>query len=151
MLMESSPEFVADEAESLLSHVHNFIAWDRLHLNIYNWWRLGHERCILSQHCGSRFKICLSRMKTKYRLNEDGCRALIEGGWVKWVCTPNSVIQPLQKIQNFAARLVLSAPRRQHSTPFLEEKKMHWLPISERIKYKFASMWFNAINGSGSA
>ena len=48
--------------------------------------------------------------------------------------TPNSVIQPLQKIQNFAARLVLLAPRHHHSTPLLE--KLHWLPISERIKYK---------------
>ena len=29
--------------------------------------------------------------------------------------TPNVVIQPLQKIKNFAARLVLLAPRRHHS------------------------------------
>ena len=28
--------------------------------------------------------------------------------------TPNSVIQPLQKIQNFAARLILLAPPHQH-------------------------------------
>ena len=46
--------------------------------------------------------------------------------------TPNSVIQPFQKIQNFAARLILLAPRHQHSTPLLE--KLHWLPISEHIK-----------------
>ena len=45
--------------------------------------------------------------------------------------TPNSVIPPLQKIQNFAARLVLLAPRHHHSTPLLE--KLYWLPISERI------------------
>ena len=50
--------------------------------------------------------------------------------------TPNSVTQPLQKILNFAARLVLLAPRHHHSTPLLE--KLHWLPISERIKYKVA-------------
>ena len=35
--------------------------------------------------------------------------------------TPNSVVQPLQKIQNFAARLVLLAPRT-HSAPLLEKK-----------------------------
>ena len=64
-------------------------------------------------------------------------------------CTPNSVIQPLQKIQNFVARLVLLAPRHQHSTPLLE--KLHWLPISERIKYRVACMCFSAINGSGPA
>ena len=63
--------------------------------------------------------------------------------------TPNCVIQPLQKIQNFAARLVLLAPRHNHSTPLLE--KLHWLPIPEHIKYKVACMCFNAINGSGPA
>ena len=57
--------------------------------------------------------------------------------------TPNSVIQPLQKIQNFAARLVLLAPRHHHSTPLLE--KLHWLPISGRL------LCFSAINGSGPA
>ena len=66
--------------------------------------------------------------------------------------TPNSVIELLQKIQNFAARLVLLAPRHQHSTPLLE--KLHWLPISERIKYKLACMCFNvcvSVCGSGLA
>ena len=72
----------------------------------------------------------------------DYCNCLLIG-------TPNSVIQPLQKIQNFAARLVLLAPRHHHATPLLE--KLHWLPISERIKYKVACMCFSAINGSGPA
>ena len=61
--------------------------------------------------------------------------------------TPNSVIQPFQKILNFAARLVLLAPR--HSTPLLE--KLHWLPILEHIKYKVACMCSSAINRSGPA
>ena len=65
------------------------------------------------------------------------------------MCTPNSVIQPLQKIQNFVATLVLLAPRHHHSTPLLE--KLHWLPISERTKYKVDCMCFSAINGSGPA
>ena len=72
----------------------------------------------------------------------DYCNCLLMG-------TPNSVIQPLQKIQNFAARLVLLAPRHHHSTPLLE--KLHWLPISECIKYKVACMCFSAISGSGPA
>ena len=78
--------------------------------------------------------------KTCYLL--DYCNCLLMG-------TPSSVIQPLQKIQNFAARLVLLAPRHQPSTTLLE--KLHWLPISERIKYKVACMSFNAISGSGPA
>ena len=60
--------------------------------------------------------------------------------------TPNSAIQPLQKIKNFAVTLVLLATRHHHSTPLL-----HWRPISECIKYKVACMCFCAINGSGPA
>ena len=71
----------------------------------------------------------------------DYCNCLIMG-------TPNSVIQPLQKLPNFAARLVLLAPRH-HSTPLLEN--MHWLPILKRINYKVACMCFSAINDSGPA
>ena len=60
--------------------------------------------------------------------------------------TPSSVIRPLQKIQNFAARLVLLAPHHQLSTPLPE--KLHWLPISEHIKFKVTCMFFRAINFS---
>ena len=63
--------------------------------------------------------------------------------------TPNSVIKPLQKIQTFAARLVLLAPRHHHSTLLLDN--LHWLPISEHIKCKVACMCFNAINSSDPA
>ena len=69
----------------------------------------------------------------------DYCNCLLMG-------TPNSVIQPRHKIQNFAARLVLLAPRHHHSTHLLE--KLIWLPISERI---VACMCFSAISGSGPA
>ena len=80
---------------------------------------------------------------TSYILSQlDYCNCLLMG-------TPNSVIQPLQKIQNFAAGLVLLAPRHHHSTLLLE--KLHWLPISERIKYKVTCMCFSAISGSGPA
>ena len=52
---------------------------------------------------------------TSYILSRlDYCNCLLMG-------TPNCVIQPLQKIQNFAARLVLLAPRHHHSTPLLEK------------------------------
>ena len=37
------------------------------------------------------------------------------------------------------------------TTQHLSWKKLHWLRISERIKYKVACMCFSAINGSGPA
>ena len=80
---------------------------------------------------------------TSYILSRlDYCNCLLMG-------TPNSVIQPLQKVQNYAARLILMAPRHHHRTPLL--KKLHWLPISERTKYKVACMCFHGVDGSGPA
>jgi len=60
-------------------------------------------------------------------LTEDTTKTLVTSYIFSWLdyCnrllmgTPNSVIQPLQKIQNFAASLVLLAPRHHHSTPLL--------------------------------
>ena len=50
----------------------------------------------------------------------DYCNCLFMG-------TPNSVIQPLQKIQNCAARLVLLAPCHHHSTPTLHMKMNRYI------------------------
>ena len=60
--------------------------------------------------------------------------------------TPNSVIQPTQKVQNTAARLILRAPCHQNCTPLLQQ--LHWLPVSERTKHKTTCMCYNAITGS---
>ena len=87
-------------------------------------------------------------------LTKDGTKTLVTSYLLSWLdylscllmCEPNSVIQPLQHVQNFAARLILMAPRHHHSTPLV--KKLHWLPISERIKYRVACMCFHVINGS---
>ena len=69
----------------------------------------------------------------------DYCNSLLMG-------TPNSVIQPMHKVQNTAAGLILRAPHHQNCTPLLQQ--LHWLPISEQIKYKTACVCYNAITGS---
>ena len=79
----------------------------------------------------------------------DYCNCLLMG-------TPNSVVQPLQKKSNLSRkfRTLLQDLFSWHpvtTTQHLSWKKLHWLPISERIKYKVACMCFSAINGSGSA
>ena len=66
----------------------------------------------------------------------DYCNSLLMG-------SPQSVIEPLQKVQNSAARLILKASRRQPCTPLM--KQLHWLPVSERIKYKTACLCFSCI------
>ena len=69
----------------------------------------------------------------------DYCNSLLMG-------TTNSFIQPMQKVQNVAARLILRAPRHQHCTTLPQQ--LHWRPISQRIKYKTACMCYNSITSS---
>ena len=63
-----------------------------------------------------------------------------------FMSTPSSVIQPMQKVQNTAARLILRASRHQNCTHLLHQ--LRWFPISERIKYKTACMCYSASTGS---
>ena len=64
-----------------------------------------------------RTEDAVKTLVTSYILSRlDYCNCLLMGA-------PNSLIQSLQKIQNFAGSLVLLAPCHHHSTPLLE--KLH--------------------------
>ena len=55
------------------------------------------------------------------------------------------LIDKLQRMQNYAARLVVRCDRRDHITPIL--KKLHWLPVKQRVTYKIILLTFRALNG----
>ena len=60
---------------------------------------------------------------------------------------PESYINQLQKIQNAAVRFIYGLygkKKRQHITPYL--KKLHFLPIIFRLKFKIALMCHKCIN-----
>ena len=57
----------------------------------------------------------------------DYCNTLLEG-------LPRATTDPLQRIQNATARLVLNLRLRDHVTPAL--KQLHWLPVASRIRFK---------------
>jgi len=63
----------------------------------------------------------------------DYCNAVLHGA-------PKYSIMKLQRVQNNAARIVLQEPRRSHATPLL--RKLHWLPVQQRIVYKVAVLTF---------
>ena len=69
----------------------------------------------------------------------DYCNSLLMG-------IPNSVIQPMQKAHNTAARFIVRAPRHQNCTPLLQQ--LPWLPISDQIKYKTVYMCYSTVTGS---
>ena len=58
---------------------------------------------------------------------------------------PSRQIRRLQRIQNYAARLVSRTSRTAHVSPLLRE--LHWLPIEKRILFKICTLTFKALHG----
>ena len=57
----------------------------------------------------------------------------------------NYKFDKLQKLQNFAAKVVLGKSLYDHVTPCLIE--LHWLPVKFRVDYKIAVLTFKCLNG----
>ena len=97
-------------------------------------------------------QLFLIRQVRKF-INEDAARQLVNTNVTTLLdyCNavliglPASEIDRLQKIQNYAARIIKQVPRYSHITPVLKE--LHWLPIKFRIEYKIIMMTFKALNG----
>jgi len=66
------------------------------------------------------------------------CNSLLYG-------LPSTEVPNLQRIQNTAARLVVKAKRTDHTSPILQQ--LRWLPVSERISFKFLLLTNKAVNG----
>ena len=64
---------------------------------------------------------------------------------IAMLCTNKYQIDQLQKLQNFAAKVVMSKTLYDHVTPCLIE--LHWLPVSYRIDYKIAVLSFKCLHG----
>ena len=56
-----------------------------------------------------------------------------------------SDLQRLQRIQNWAAKLINCALKKDHATPYLRE--LHWLPVRERITFKILVYVYKSIHG----
>ena len=67
----------------------------------------------------------------------DYCNAVLGGISVSQLMT-------LQKLQNSAVRFIFNLKKREHIKPYL--KKVHFLPVKERIDFKIALLTFKAIN-----
>ena len=67
----------------------------------------------------------------------DNCNSLLLG-------SRKYMIQKLQRVQNWTARLVAGQPRAAHIRPILKE--LHWLPVEQRITFKVLLLTFKVLN-----
>ncbi len=71
-------------------------------------------------------------------------------GWTTamlfWLVFHQTQSNPLQMIQNAAARLVFNEPKRTHVTPLFIS--LHWLPVAARIKFKTLMLAYRTTTGS---
>ncbi len=97
---------------------------------LHNIWQI---RQFLTQHAAQLLvqALVISRL--------DYCNARLAG-------LPSCTIKPLQMIQNAAARLVFSEPKRAHVTPLFIS--LHWLPVAARIKFKTLMLAYRTFTGS---
>ena len=58
---------------------------------------------------------------------------------------PKSHILGLQRLQNWAARIIFIVDRRHDSSPLF--KTLHWLPVKQRTIYKLLLYVYKALNG----
>jgi len=90
----------------------------------------------------SRFPIAGPGVIISCRL--DNCNSLFYGNGIT-----EGLMNPLQSVQNAAARLVSGARRYDRITLVLQE--LHWLPVRRRVDFKMATLVYLSLSGMAPA
>ena len=93
----------------------------------YNLYSIGKIRRLLSQANAEKLVNALVTSRL------DHCNGVLFGA-------KKSVINPLRLCQNHDARVVTLSRKRSHITPVL--KKLHWLPLAQRINFKLLMLTY---------
>ena len=108
--------------------VHISAVCKSVQFHLYN---IGRIRKYLSKQSTEQLVHALITSKLDY------CNSLLIG-------LPRTLLNRLQRLQNIAARIVNCNRTFCHITPVLRE--LHWLPVSERVKFKILLLVFKCVN-----
>ena len=94
---------------------------------------LRHIRRSITEECANTIACSVVSSRIDY------CNSIFTG-------MSSSNVGALQRVQNFAARVVSGVGRSEHITEHL--RKLHWLPVRHRIDFKLATVTFKTIKSS---
>ena len=118
---------VFDSSMTMSSHVSNLCSSLKFHIRNISQIR----RYLDTQLCHTVVRaLVLSRL--------DYCNSLLLGSMT-------SDFDHLQRVQNWAAKLICGGRKFDHATPYL--RQLHWLPVRERVHFKVLMMAFKCIQG----
>ena len=69
----------------------------------------------------------------------DYCNSLLAGA-------PSCLTDRVQSVLNAAARLIYGRGRYEHVTDLIRDR-LHWLPVHQRIRFKYGLLAYKGING----
>jgi hypothetical protein len=109
----------------------------------------------IQNKCTTASKMLNMIRKIRRCLTFDACRSLVQSLVIVHIdyCNsiyyglPDSTMQPLQSIQNQAAKLVLQRSKYDSAKACLRE--LHWLPVKEHVEFKVLTIVFKSLNGQG--
>ncbi len=105
------------------------------------------KSCFFQLHRMHKIRECATEVAAKTMVHAlatsklDYCNSLLYG-------LTDILVNNLWNVQKYAARLITMFGKYQHISPTM--KKLHWLPIQQRIEYKVLLLTYKALNNLAS-
>ena len=112
----------------------------------------------MDKFVSQKYQTCMLHLRYMSRIRKylsiDACKSVIHALVTSRLDYANSLlfgikqthINKLQRIQNYAAKIIYKATYRDHATPYLIS--LHWLPVHARIQFKVLVHTYNSLHGT---
>lgn len=110
----------------------------------------------MQTHVNAIAKVCFYHLRNiariRRRLSDEECKIIVHAYVISRLdyCNvllyglPDTTLQILQRVQNYAARMIVRLGKDEHVTPVLHD--LHWLPIKMRVHFKVLLYTYKGLN-----